>query len=348
MVEAMDTLVGRVLAEVEPEILDDTLVLFVADNGTPMNLIVPPFVPAHGKTTVFEGGVNVPLIVKGPMVAMPGAECEALVQTLDLYATIAETAGVDHEAHAPGVTFDTRSLVPYLVNPLQPSLRGTLYTDLFYPNGEPPQPSDYSCPSLPPLVSGSFVHLSPAQRTVCQEDIGYGGPGDLRLRICGPGLAFDASSLLTIDNGPPGAHGVLLEGNGFQAMPFGMGTLVPAPALYFQSTPITLDPNGTYRRSVSHQGGTELIYYQAVVADALVPFGFSISNTVRARFFTHSSAIRNARYKLMLDAYTCEEAFFDLSVDPFELTNLLGQGLDASEKANYDALKAELFALVFS
>ena len=73
MVEAMDEKIGELLAwlrqDFDPSDADDaleldrTVVIFVSDNG-PEKFVAAD--PERSKYTLFEGGVNVPLIVKGP------------------------------------------------------------------------------------------------------------------------------------------------------------------------------------------------------------------------------------------------------------------------------------------
>lgn len=137
MVEAMDTEIGRLLSHVD---LSTTTVLFVGDNGTPVEVTRPPFDPAHAKTTVYEGGIRVPLIVRGPGVVDRGRFVDGLVNTTDLFATVAELAGVDLASlNLPKL--DSKSLVPYLVDPAQDSLRRFAYAERFSPNGvgSPPE-----------------------------------------------------------------------------------------------------------------------------------------------------------------------------------------------------------------
>ncbi len=110
MIEAMDSEIGRVLAQVPA----GTTVIFLGDNGSPRGVTDPPFDSLKAKNTVYEGGLNVPLIVAGPLVQNPGAEVVALVNSADLFATVLDLAG------APGPldrTLDAVSLVPYLANP---------------------------------------------------------------------------------------------------------------------------------------------------------------------------------------------------------------------------------------
>lgn len=139
MTEAMDTEIGRLLASVPATVLRRTNVVFLGDNGTDPDATTAPFSKSHAKGTVYEGGVNVPLIVAGPRVRHPGSECAALVQTLDLFATVAEIAGVAPASVLPPVTpLDSISLLPYLADPALPSLRRHAFTETFAPNGNGP------------------------------------------------------------------------------------------------------------------------------------------------------------------------------------------------------------------
>jgi len=79
---------------------DDTLVLFLGDHG-------PPF--CRAKTTCYEAGLHVPIIVRWPGRAKAGAVCDKLVSTVDILPTFLDAAGVEHPAGLAG-----RSLVPLL------------------------------------------------------------------------------------------------------------------------------------------------------------------------------------------------------------------------------------------
>ncbi len=131
MIEAMDTAIGRVLDAMEPEVRANTYVIFIGDNGTTGGSIAEPFEPGRAKGTVYQGGVSVPLIVSGPGVA-EGVFSDALVNSVDLFATILEMAGVDLEAALPGDrSVDSVSFVPFLTNPGMPSRRDWVYVDVF-------------------------------------------------------------------------------------------------------------------------------------------------------------------------------------------------------------------------
>ncbi len=134
MIEAMDTEMARVLAGIGDEI-DNTVVIFLADNGTQDVVTIPPYSPAKVKSTLYEGGIHVPLIVNGPGVAAGGSS-DALVSTVDLFATVADLAGVDLSAVQPSDhELDSVSLMPYLAQPSSPSQRSHLYAEGFVPNG---------------------------------------------------------------------------------------------------------------------------------------------------------------------------------------------------------------------
>lgn len=124
MTEAMDTEIGRLLAIVQA-VDPQAIVLFMGDNGTAGGASQPPFVSSHAKGTVYEGGVNVPLIVRGQGVVQ--GECAGLVSSADLAATITELAGLATSAE------DSVSMVPYFTAPTL-SLRSTVYTETFLPN----------------------------------------------------------------------------------------------------------------------------------------------------------------------------------------------------------------------
>jgi arylsulfatase A-like enzyme len=137
-VEALDNEIGRLLAGIAP-MLPRTNVFFMGDNGTPFEVVLPPFDPVHAKTTLYEGGCHVPMLVMGPAVAQPGTECTALVQLTDIYATIAELADVDLKATLPvGTVLDSVSIVPYLDDPAAKPRRGTAFSQIFGPLGSAP------------------------------------------------------------------------------------------------------------------------------------------------------------------------------------------------------------------
>jgi len=146
MVEAMDSEIGRLLASMDSATLARTTIIFVGDNGTPGTAILPPLSQKHCKGTLYEGGVNVPLIVVSPIVGSPGSESAALVHTADIFSTVADLVGVPLAAlESPDgarLQIDGVSLLPHLIDPDTPSSREFIYLEQFGPSGPPPYRDD--------------------------------------------------------------------------------------------------------------------------------------------------------------------------------------------------------------
>ena len=121
----------------DPDLAARTTVILVSDNGTPPESISPPWPAGHAKGSIFEGGIRVPLIIRSPLVVQPGREVRALVNTTDLFATVAELAGMDVTSLSLP-KLDSVSLVPYLEQASPLFLRQTVYSEFFAPNGFQP------------------------------------------------------------------------------------------------------------------------------------------------------------------------------------------------------------------
>ncbi|WED24699.1 sulfatase-like hydrolase/transferase [Vibrio sp. JC009] len=92
MLEALDSEIGRLLTSMDKKTRDNTVIMFVGDNGTP-NQVTRGFYGDHAaKGTIYDSGTHVPFIVNGPGVK-PG-RTDAFVSTSDLFATVAGYAGV--------------------------------------------------------------------------------------------------------------------------------------------------------------------------------------------------------------------------------------------------------------
>ena len=88
----MDTTIGQLLAKLdELHIADRTYVIYTSDHGAQGGNANGPL--ANGKGTVWEGGLRVPLIVRGPSVK-PGSCSHVRASTVDLFPTIAAAARV--------------------------------------------------------------------------------------------------------------------------------------------------------------------------------------------------------------------------------------------------------------
>ena len=92
MLEAMDTEMGRLINSMSQEERDNTFIVFIGDNGTP-NQVVQTYPNRRAKNSLYQGGVNVPMVISGKNVERKGVEEEALLSTTDLFATIVGIAG---------------------------------------------------------------------------------------------------------------------------------------------------------------------------------------------------------------------------------------------------------------
>jgi arylsulfatase A-like enzyme len=143
MVEALDTELGRLLKSIDSEVLADTTIIVMGDNGTPEYAVTPPFKPDQGKGSLHDGGTRVPLIISGPLVAEAGSEVSAFTHIVDIFPTVAEIAGVEidklfssenGQGSLVDWPIDGESLVPFLKDPNRLG-REVIYTERFWPNG---------------------------------------------------------------------------------------------------------------------------------------------------------------------------------------------------------------------
>mgnify|MGYP000865981633 CR=1 FL=1 len=111
MVRSLDRSVGRVLATLKDEGLDEnTIVVFSSDNGGAGYVGLPDInAPYRGwKLTMFEGGIRVPLFMRWPARIAPGTRIEKPAGHIDLMPTFAAAAGAPLPA---GVAIDGVNLL---------------------------------------------------------------------------------------------------------------------------------------------------------------------------------------------------------------------------------------------
>jgi arylsulfatase A-like enzyme len=132
MVYAMDQNVGRLLNTLnELELDQNTVVVFTSDNGglttepPNKNRNRPPTSvrPLRaGKGWLYEGGIRIPLMIKGPGISEKGTS-DAPVVSQDLFPTLLSLAGLSPE---PDIPLDGKNL-SLLLSGQTPSVRDTLY-----------------------------------------------------------------------------------------------------------------------------------------------------------------------------------------------------------------------------
>ncbi|WP_236624640.1 sulfatase [Rhodopirellula sp. SWK7] len=88
----LDTYVGKVLSKLESQgVTENTIVLFISDNGRPF---------PRDKTTLYDGGIRTPWIVRWPAQIAAGVTTDALVSAVDIAPTFLQLAGGEADAIA--------------------------------------------------------------------------------------------------------------------------------------------------------------------------------------------------------------------------------------------------------
>ena len=115
----LDVGIGMLLDRLEADgVLQDTAIIFFGDNGPPLE---------RAKGTCWEAGVRVPMIVVWPGGGVPrDRRTNAIVSTLDIFATVLEIARVEPPAGSP-----SRSFLSVLRNPEKP-FRKHAFTQMNY------------------------------------------------------------------------------------------------------------------------------------------------------------------------------------------------------------------------
>jgi len=117
MIENVDENVGQLLAQLKARgISDNTLVIFLTDNGTATGAAVFNAGMRGSKNSPYQGGTRVPSFWRWPAAFQGGADCSALSAHIDIFPTLAQISGAkltdDVKRQVEG-----RSLLPLLKNP---------------------------------------------------------------------------------------------------------------------------------------------------------------------------------------------------------------------------------------
>ena len=105
LIEHMDDGVGRVLAALKQNgQAENTLVVFLSDNGghLPSGASCGPL--RGGKEDMYEGGIRVPMCASWPGRIAPGSKSDAVALTMDLYATACDAAGAKPPEGIDGIS----------------------------------------------------------------------------------------------------------------------------------------------------------------------------------------------------------------------------------------------------
>jgi len=114
MIQAMDTEIGRLFSAIGKEQMENTVVIYLGDNGSSAIAVEAPYDSKKSKGSLYQGGIHVPFVMAGPGVSKAPARSTALTHVVDLFATILDIAGVDWNTLPAEVEIDSVSLKPLL------------------------------------------------------------------------------------------------------------------------------------------------------------------------------------------------------------------------------------------
>jgi uncharacterized sulfatase len=124
MCEWFDETCGELLAYLdEKKLADNTLVLFVTDNGWIQSTDSAAFAP-KSKRSPYDGGLRTPILLRWPGKIKPQRDDETLVMSLDLVPTLLAVCGAPPSKEMPGI-----DLVELCAG--KPSPRKAIYGEIF-------------------------------------------------------------------------------------------------------------------------------------------------------------------------------------------------------------------------
>jgi arylsulfatase B len=103
-IETMDKEIARLISSLSPEQQENTVFIFLGDNGTPVQVSQTPYAANRVKGKLFQGGINTPLIISGKNISRKNVTEIALVQAPDMFATIADLAGAGDDNYQDGMS----------------------------------------------------------------------------------------------------------------------------------------------------------------------------------------------------------------------------------------------------
>ena len=104
-IEAMDTEFGRFWNSLSIPEQDNTIVIFIGDNGTPNQVIDRNIVQSGNKGSLLQGGINTPMFISGAGISRIGEREDAIITHTDFFPTIVELAGGTLSSYEDGQSF---------------------------------------------------------------------------------------------------------------------------------------------------------------------------------------------------------------------------------------------------
>jgi len=122
---------------------EDTLIIYLSDHG----------IERYGKSTLYRGGVHIPMIMNWPGHIAPGSQTDALVQNIDLAATCYDYAGI---ALPSGYQIDGKSLRPLMEGDTEAEIHRSLFFEMGYARAVMTRDYKYIAIRYPPDVQAKI------------------------------------------------------------------------------------------------------------------------------------------------------------------------------------------------
>ncbi|MDZ4809253.1 MAG: sulfatase-like hydrolase/transferase [Bacteroidota bacterium] len=103
-IEAMDKEIARLISSLTTAQKENTVFVFMGDNGTPSQVAQSPFSAATSKSSLSQGGINTPLIVCGKNITRKNVVETAMVQAPDMFTTFADITGAGSSNYQDGIS----------------------------------------------------------------------------------------------------------------------------------------------------------------------------------------------------------------------------------------------------
>ncbi len=141
--EAMDREMGRFLSSLSIKERANTIIIFIGDNGSPNRVAQFPYRNSTVKGSLYQGGINVPMVISGAGVKRMGERESGLINSTDLFTTIGNIAGIQIKEIENSISFydafidtnATRRNYVYSEKEDAYSVRDTTYKYIKFENG---------------------------------------------------------------------------------------------------------------------------------------------------------------------------------------------------------------------
>ena len=126
MMESLDFEIGRLMDNIPANELENTVIIFLGDNGTPGQVIQAPYDRTTSKGSLYQGGIHVPMVISGAGVSRMNEHEDQLVSSVDLFSTIAQFAGSSASSYS-----DSKSIASLTSNNAE-TARKYVYAEVLY------------------------------------------------------------------------------------------------------------------------------------------------------------------------------------------------------------------------